>query len=90
MSVCLCVWQDVAGPAGQTANDRLFYQISSSLDMFFGVNYKAQEFVEVLPQALAVDFGLVRIIDLTALIRLDEMLKAARGAATTHFENLLS
>jgi len=60
-----------------TPNDRLFFTITTSLDRL--LTPKILEGVETLPKAIVIDFKLVRIIDLTAMLRLEEMTRNARA-----------
>ena len=71
------------GPAAvdgaPSRNDELFFSITSTVDSYISLPNKSAEYVEELPSAVVVDFKLVRVIDLTALIRLKEIVESARG-----------
>jgi len=65
--------------ANSSINERIVYTIAKTVDTVLVVPGKTFEGVDELPDAIVVDFNLVRFIDLTAMIRIDEMCAAVRS-----------
>lgn len=73
------LYQDLSTEAG-TVNDKVYYHVTSFLDSLETLPYqKAKQHVTEKPAAVAVDFSVVRFIDLTAMLRIDETLEYARS-----------
>eukprot|EP01035_Chromulina_nebulosa_P020825 gene20825-26993_t len=63
---------------GNLKSDALFYTITSTVDRFLTLPGRGKEYADELPAAIVLDLVGVKIIDLTALIRLEESVKFAR------------
>ena len=53
--------------------------MTSAVDAYTTLPGKAVKYVDVMPAAIALDMYSVKIVDLTGLIRLDELIKNARS-----------
>ena len=64
---------------GNLKSDALFYAITTTVDHFLTLPGRGVEYADELPAAIVIDFADVKIIDLTALIRLEESVRFARS-----------
>lgn len=77
-----CIPQDyglAATTPGNLKSDEIFFKVTSVVDAYTTLPGKAVKYVDELPAAIALDMYSVKIVDLTGLIRLDELIKNARS-----------
>jgi hypothetical protein len=68
--------------AREVKGDEVYYRVTTEVDTYSTLPGKVMKYVHDLPAAIALDFLYVKLIDLTGLIRLDGLIKNARGNLT--------
>lgn len=64
---------------GNCKSDEIFWAVTTVVDRYTTLPGKALKYVEQLPSAIVLDFALVKIVDLTSLIQIDEITTYARS-----------
>lgn len=67
------------GPAREVKGDEEYFRVTTAVDTYSSLPGKTMGYAHELPAAIVLDFFNVKIVDLTGLIRLDELIKNARG-----------